>query len=150
MINLILSANSYLGSSYTLGLIIAILILIFGMKLLIPNDVDDSLFSVLNDKFPPLEQQVPQKGSPIDMCNKEANNELNTTTNMDTGISNVTKQPLNVLKINQNKVMPTRSTELVAPAIESQVAPVEPNQNMVGGKRGNIKPRQKLYKIQLV
>ena len=150
MINLILSANSYLGSSYTLGLIIAILILIFGMKLLIPNDVDDSLFSVLNDKFPPLEQQVPQKGSPVDMCNKEANNELNTTTNMDTGISNVTKQPLNVLKINQNKVMPTRSTELVAPAIESQVAPVEPNQNMVGGKRGNIKPRQKLYKIQLV
>ena len=156
MINLILSANSYLGSSYTLGLIIAILILIFGMKLLIPNDVDDSLFSVLNDKFPPLDQQVPQKGSPVDMCNKESNNELNTdtVTNMDTGISNVTNQPLNVLKINQNKIMPTRPTELVAPAIESQVAPVvapvEPNQNMIGGKRENKRCKQKIYKIQLV
>jgi hypothetical protein len=150
MIKLILSANSYLGSSYTLGLIIAILILIFGMKLLIPNDVDDSLFSVLNDKFPPLEQQVPQKGSPVDMCNKEANKDLNITTNIDTGISNITKQPINVLKMNLNKSIPARSTEQVASAIESQVAPVELNQNMVGGKRENNKTKQKLYKIKLV
>jgi hypothetical protein len=115
MIKLILSANSYLGSSYMLGLIIAILILIFGLKILIPSDADDSLFSVLNDKFPPLDQQVPKKGSPIDMCNKEANTDLNVNAGV-SSISNITKQPSNVLKMNLNKSMgmPTKSIEPVA------------------------------------
>jgi hypothetical protein len=146
MMKLILSANSYLGSSYMIGVIIAILILIFGLKILIPSDADDSLFSVLNDKFPPLDQQVPKKGSPIDMCNKEVNKDLNINTNIETGISNITKQPLNVLKTNLNKSMLTRSKEQSAPLAVSN----DSNKNMIGGKRENIKTKQKIYKIKLV
>ena len=93
---------------------------------------------------------MPKKGSPVDMCNKEANKDLNINTNIDTGISNITKQPINVLKMNLNKSIPTKLTEQVASAIESQVAPADPIQNMMGGKRENTKTKQKLYKIKLV
>ena len=159
LIKLIMSANSYLGSSYMLGVIIAIFILIYRMNILIPSDIDDSLFSVLNDNLPPLDQQVPEKGSPIDMCDKEANKEANNINiNLDTGISNVTNQPLNVLKMNTNKSISSKPTELVAPVVASVVAPevtpevaiAESRQNMIGGKRGNNKSKQKLYKIKLV
>jgi hypothetical protein len=129
MIKLIFSANSYLGTSYMLGVIIAILILIFRMNILVPSDTDDSLFSVLNDKFPPLDQQVPKKGSSIDICNKDANKGT-TNINIGTSINNITKQPLNVLK----------------------VIPSEPTKKMIGGKREtiNIKSKQKLYNFKLV
>ena len=142
-----------------LGVIIAIFILIYRMNILIPSDIDDSLFSVLNDNLPPLDQQVPEKGSPIDMCDKEANKEANNINiNLDTGISNVTNQPLNVLKMNTNKSISSKPTELVAPVVASVVAPevtpevaiAESRQNMIGGKRGNNKSKQKLYKIKLV
>ena len=135
MLKLISSANSYLGSSYMLGVIIAILILIFGLKILVPNDADDSLFSVLNVNFPPLDQQVPQKGSPIDMCNKDMNKGT-TNINIGTTISNITKQPSNVLK--------------------NIPIPADPNKKMIGGKRepirsnSNSKPKQKLYNFKLV
>jgi hypothetical protein len=138
MIKLILSANSYLGTSYMLGVMIAILILIFGMNILVPNEVNDSLFSVLDFNFPSLNQQVPKEGSPIDMCNKEAYKEAINTTNINTniGISKITNQPLDVLKINQNN--------------PAQVAPTDPNNKMLGGKKEPIKSKQKLYKIKLV
>jgi hypothetical protein len=138
MIKLILSANSYLGTSYMLGVMIAILILIFGMNILVPNEVNDSLFSVLDFNFPSLNQQVPKEGSPIDMCNKEAYKEAINTTNINTniGISKITNQPLDVLKINQNN--------------PAQVAPTDPNNKMLGGKKEPMKSKQKLYKIKLV
>jgi hypothetical protein len=138
MIKLILSANSYLGTSYMLGVMIAILILIFGMNILVPNEVNDTLFSVLDFNFPSLNQQVPKEGSPIDMCNKEAYKEATNSTNINTniGISKITNQPLDVLKINQNK--------------PEQVALTDPNKKMLGGKKEPIKSKQKLYKIKLV
>jgi hypothetical protein len=97
MLNLISSTNKYLGASYMPGVIIAILILIFGMNILATDDPSASLFSVnLKAEFPPLSQPLSEKGEPVDTCfavpkekpNREAGNK----------ISNVTNQPVNVLK----------------------------------------------------
>jgi len=95
MLNLISSTNKYLGASYMPGVIIAILILIFGMNILATDDPSASLFSVMAE-FPPLSQPPSEKGVPVDICfavpkekpNREAGNK----------ISNVTNQPVNVLK----------------------------------------------------
>ena len=132
MIKLILSANNYLGSSYMVGVIIAILILIFGINILSPSDADDSLYSVVDKAMVlPLDQQEPKPGSPINMCNKEAN--IFTNTNPDTGTSNITNQPLDVLK-----------------TIQTVSQNVSQNINMIGGKRKPLLPKQKLYNLKLV
>ena len=127
MLKLMSSANSYLDSSYMPGVIIAILILIFGLNILIPDDVDDSLFSVLNTNFPTLDQQVPKEGISINMCNKDLNTNPNPNPNPNPSISIVTKQPSNVLEVTSSS-----------------------NKMMGGGKRKNSMPKQKLYKIKLV
>jgi hypothetical protein len=129
MLKLMSSVNSYLGTSYLPGAIIAILILIFKLNILIPDDVDNSLFSVLNTNFPPLDQQVPKEGAPINMCNPDL--DTNTTTNTNTtaipSISIVTNQPSNVLEVASSS-----------------------NKIIGGGKRKISMPKQKLYKIKLV
>jgi hypothetical protein len=129
MLKLMSSVNSYLGTSYLPGAIIAILILIFKLNILIPDDVDNSLFSVLNTNFPPLDQQIPKEGAPINMCNPDL--DTNTTTNTNTtaipSISIVTNQPSNVLEVASSS-----------------------NKIIGGGKRKISMPKQKLYKIKLV
>lgn len=55
MLNLMGVTNEYLGTSYLPGVIIAILILIFGLKILEVN-VPEDLFKVTNANFPPLIQ----------------------------------------------------------------------------------------------
>lgn len=55
MLNLMGVTNEYLGTSYLPGVIIAILILIFGLKIL-EVSVPEDLFKVTNANFPPLIQ----------------------------------------------------------------------------------------------
>jgi hypothetical protein len=129
MLKLMSSANSYLGSSYMPGVIIAILILIFKLNILIPDDAEDSLFSVLNTTFPALDQQVPKEGPLVDMCDPDHNTKPKPNINLNTNpnISIVTKQPSNVLEVTSSS-----------------------NKMMGGGKRKNSMPKQKIYKIKLV
>jgi hypothetical protein len=138
MFKLMGSANSYLGSSYMLGVIIAILILIFGLNILIPDDPDDSLFSVLNPKFPTLDQQEAKSGNSIDICNvdikKVDTNKVvsNSDKNSSINISIVTKQPADVLEV----IIPEGNTKKI----------------IGGGKRkiSITKSKQKLYNLKLV
>lgn len=130
MLKLMSSANSYLGSSYMPGVIIAILILIFGLNILIPDDADDNLFSVLNANFPTLDQQVPKEGPSIDICKPDTNKTSNATnTNPIPSISIVTQQPSNVLDVASSG-----------------------NKMIGGGKRKPSIPksRQKIYNLKLV
>jgi hypothetical protein len=128
MLKLMSSTNSYLGSSYMPGVIIAILILIFKLKILIPDDADDTLFSVLNTNFPPLDKQVPKEGININICNPDTNKVV-ASTDTPSIISIVTKQPSNVL-------------EVASPG----------NKMMGGGKRNPVvtKSKQKIYNLKLV
>ena len=127
MLKLMSSTNSYLGSSYMPGVIIAILILIIKLKILIPDDADDTLFSVLNTNFPPLDKQVPKEGINIDICNPDTNKVVTNTT--PSIISPVTKQPSNVLEVASSG-----------------------NKMIGGGKRNPIVPKskQKIYNLKLV
>ena len=129
MLKLMSSANSYLGSTYMPGVIIAILILIFGLNILIPDDAEDSLFSVLNTNFPTLDQQVPKEGINVDMCKPDLNTNTNMDTNPSPSISTVTKQPSNVLEVASSG-----------------------SKMMGGGKRKPSVPKskQKLYNLKLV
>ena len=138
VLKLMSSTNSYLGSSYMIGLIIAILILIFGLNILIPDDPDDSLFSVLNPNFPTLEQQEPKSGNSINMCNNKVDtnkvvSNTNTNTNSSINISIVTKQPADVLEA---------------------VIPEKENKKIIGGggkrKDSMTKSKQKIYNLKLV
>lgn len=124
MINLLMSANSYLGSSYIPGVIIAILILIFGLKILVPDDAETSLYQVLNpDAFPNFDLDKPfadSDKSPANLCDKNA-------------------QPTRDSAISSNSV--TKVTE----------KPV--NVTQPGGQQGGRKmkmPKQKMYNIRLV
>jgi hypothetical protein len=131
MFKLMSSTSSYLGSSYMPGVIIAILILIIGLNILIPDDADDTLFSVLNTNFPALDQQEPKAGGPIEMCNPDIN-KVSSDKKPSIDISIVTKQPADVLEV----------TTLQG----------EPNKTIGGGKRkiGMTKSKQKLYNLKLV
>jgi hypothetical protein len=129
MLKLLSSTSSYLGSSYMPGAIIAILILIFGLNILIPDDADDTLFSVLNTNFPPLDKQVPKEGINVEICNPDINKLVANADNKPSIISNVTKQPSNVLEV------------------------ASPGNKMIGGgKRTPVvtKSKQKLYNLKLV
>lgn len=55
MLNLMGATNEYLGTSYLPGVIIALLILIFGLKIL-QTDIPEKLYPVVNTNFPPLSQ----------------------------------------------------------------------------------------------
>jgi hypothetical protein len=136
VLKLMSSTNSYLGSSYMIGLIIAILILIFGLNILIPDDPDDSLFSVLNPNFPTLEQQEPKSGNFIDICNSKVDTNKvvsNTNPKSSINISIVTKQPVDVLEA---------------------VIPEKENKKIIGGggkrKDSMTKSKQKIYNLKLV
>jgi hypothetical protein len=129
MLKLLSSTSSYLGSSYMPGAIIAILILIFGLNILIPDDADDTLFSVLNTNFPPLDKQVPKEGINVEICNPDINKLVANADNKPSIISIVTKQPSNVLEV------------------------ASPGNKMIGGgKRTPVvtKSKQKLYNLKLV
>ena len=95
MLNLMSSTNKYLGTSYMPGVIIAILILVFGMNILAVDD-PSSLFSVLKAEFPPLSQPPSEKGQPVNTCFPEVKQKPNNMAG--NKISNVTNQPVNVLK----------------------------------------------------
>ena len=76
------------------GVIIAILILVFGMNILAVDD-PSSLFSV-KAEFPPLSQPPSEKGQPVNTCFPEVKQKPN---NMAGDIiSRVTGEPVNVLK----------------------------------------------------
>ena len=68
------ATNEYLGTSYLPGVIIALLILIFGLKIL-KTDIPEKLYPVLNTNFPLLSQ--PQVNldnkNPVKICEKEKN-----------------------------------------------------------------------------
>jgi hypothetical protein len=74
MLNLMVATNEYLGTSYLPGVIIALLILIFGLKIL-QTEVPEKLFPVVNTNFPSLSQpkvdlEYPDK---IEICKEEKN-----------------------------------------------------------------------------
>ena len=72
MLKLMSSTNDYLGASYMPGVIIAILILIFGMNMLVSGDASIALFEVVkNAEFPPLKEPPVEAGSIVDNCKKE-------------------------------------------------------------------------------
>jgi hypothetical protein len=73
MINLMGITNEYLGTSYLPGVIIAIIILIFGLKVL-ETDIPEELFSVLNSNFPPIKQpevDLETKLEKVDVCEEK-------------------------------------------------------------------------------
>ena len=72
MLNLMATTNEYLGTSYLPGVIIALIILIFGLKVLEISPPEE-LYQVLNLNFPPLTQPklVPESKSklaPVNVC----------------------------------------------------------------------------------
>ena len=124
MINLLISANSYLGSSYMPGVIIAILILIFGLKILVPDDADTSLYQVLNpDAFPKFDLDKPfadSDRSPANLCDKNVQ-PIRDNSNISNAFTKVTEKPVDVTQ--------------------------------PGGQKGGRKikmPKQKMYNIRLV
>jgi hypothetical protein len=73
MINLMSVTNVYLGTSYLPGVIIALIILIFGLKVLEINPPEE-LFSVLNPNFPPIKQpevDLETKLPEVDVCEEK-------------------------------------------------------------------------------
>ena len=73
MLNLMGVTNEYLGTSYLPGVIIALLILIFGLKILDTN-IPENLYPVLNPIFLPLKQphvDLMTKLKPIEICKEE-------------------------------------------------------------------------------
>jgi hypothetical protein len=73
MLNLMGITNEYLGTSYLPGVIIAIIILIFGLKVL-ETDIPEELFSVLNSNFPPIKQpevDLETKLDKVDVCEEK-------------------------------------------------------------------------------
>ena len=70
MLNLMATTNEYLGTSYLPGVIIALIILIFGLKVLEISPPEE-LYPVLNSNFPPLTQPklVPNSRLPeVNVC----------------------------------------------------------------------------------
>jgi aspartyl-tRNA synthetase len=96
MFNLISAANDYLGSSYMPGVVIAIIILIFGMKILV-TDVPTELYDVAkNAVFPSLSQKdVPIVDTSINLCDpSDLKPDVNAANANKIGVTN---QPYDVL-----------------------------------------------------
>ena len=128
MFNLISAANDYLGSSYMPGVVIAIIILIFGMKILV-TDVPTELYDVAkNAVFPSLSQKdVPIVDTSINLCDpSDLKPDVNAANANKIGVTN---QPYDVL----NK------------ASSSQMG----GSGFKGG-RAKKAPKVKMYNIQLV
>ena len=73
MLNLMGVTNEYLGTSYLPGVIIALIILIFGLNILVidPGPISTELCQVLNPNFPPLKPPHVELGTTptVDVCN---------------------------------------------------------------------------------
>lgn len=129
MFNLMTVTNEYLGSSYMPGVVIAILILIFGLKILV-TEVPEELYAVTNAVFPPLSQKnVDIVDTTINLCSGTV-----PKTDIDAQSASrigVTGQPFNVLAPNSNQ---------------------QDDVNMKGGGRRKkiYIPKVKMYNIQLV
>jgi hypothetical protein len=96
------STNDYLGASYMPGVIIAILILIFGMNMLVSGDASVALFEVVkNAEFPSLKEPPVQAGDNlIDNCKKETVS-IKSDVEM-SKIKTITNEPANVLQMAQS------------------------------------------------
>jgi|688.fasta_scaffold45487_5 hypothetical protein len=72
MLNLMGTTNQYLGTSYLSGVIIAIIILIFGLKIL-EIGIPEELFPVINSNFPPLSLAKVdlETENKVDICKEE-------------------------------------------------------------------------------
>ena len=127
MLTMISTANQYLRSAYMPGVVMAILILIFGLKILV-TDAPTELYDVAkNAVFPSLSQkEVPIINAVINLCSGTA--QTPDIIASDTNRIGVTGQSFNVLAS-------------------------APNTNQAGGKmkggKGG-KPKVKMYNIQLV
>ena len=129
MFNLISAANEYLGSSYMPGVVIAIIILIFGMKILV-TEVPEELFAVNSDAiFPSLSQKdLDNSATEIDLCSGTVP-KTDVSAQAADGVG-VTGQPYNVL-----------------------ATPISQTGGKMKGGRGVKKmyiPKVKMYNIQLV
>lgn len=79
MLNLMGTTNEYLGTSYLPGVIIALLILIFGLKIL-NTENPEKLYSVLDPNFPNLSLPILDLRTsmkPVEICKEEAEFPIN-------------------------------------------------------------------------
>ena len=137
MINLMGITNEYLGTSYLPGVIIAILILIFGLKILETN-VPEELCLVVNNNFPSLKQpevdiDYVKTLTKVDMCDNKPTKIVSDPK----AIVTVTGyQGSNVLENKKPSTVPTPS----APPL------------FKGGRSIAVKgkPKTKLYNLKLV
>ena len=128
MLNLMGTTNEYLGASYLPGVIIAVLILIFGMNILAVEEPLE-LFKILpNAVFPPLEHPVVRIDPNVTVNNCVAEALLTKPPTDGNANSTATGEKINVLKTSTS--------------------------NLTGGSGGREKkvtiPKVKRYNIQLV
>ena len=132
MLNLMGATNEYLGTSYLPGVIIALLILIFGLKIL-KTDIPEKLFPVLNTNFPPLSQ--PQVNldniKEVEICKKE-------------------KTFTKTIRENIKSI-----TGFFGPNVFTRDTKKQPSSNNYGGGGRTIKPsvpkqKTKIYNLKLV
>jgi hypothetical protein len=132
MLKLMSSTNTYLGSTYMPGVIIAILVVIFYMKILVPDDASDYLYPVVNTNFPTVEPSIVEKGGEVKTCAEPVNNVIDTSS-INSDVSKITGQPVNVLQEITGGITGGRKSF----------------KNMEGGRSKKI-PKSKLYNIKLV
>ena len=137
MINLMGITNEYLGPSYLPGVIIAILILIFGLKILETVEPVD-LCLVKNPKFPSLNQPKVNLDktalaalTPVDMCSDKPTDYIDRSANVTTVTGYLGS---NVL---ENKTADNTTV---------------PSKALIGGAPGlqKTKPKRKIYNLKLV
>jgi hypothetical protein len=136
MINLMGITNEYLGTSYLPGVIIAILILIFGLKILETN-VPEELCLVVNNNFPSLKQpevdiDYVKTLTAVDMCD-----------NKPTKIVSDPKAIVTVTGYQGSNVLENK---------KPSTAPSAPPNPLKGGRSIPVKgkPKTKLYNLKLV
>jgi hypothetical protein len=137
MLNLMGATNQYLGSSYLPGVIIALVILIFGLKIL-NIDRPENLFPVLNSNFPPLSQPKVNLNNetPVKICNNKEENYSNF-------IPKITKSITGYWGPN---VFETNTTK---PSSSSYSGGGRAIKNIVSNV-SNPKPKTKIYNLKLV
>ena len=130
MLNLMGTTNEYLGTSYLPGVIIALLILIFGLKIL-NTEIPKNLFPVFNSNFPNL--SLPflnlMTVNTVEICKEEAEFPINKTEEKKTVTGFWSNSVLN----NSTKPAPQGGGGIRVPII--QKAP---------------KPKTKIYNLKLV
>jgi len=105
MFNLMAATNEYLGVSYLPGVIIAVLILVFGMNIL-DVSVPEELYKVTNVKasFPPLHQPVVKMEGETNNCVPIPIEKSNTEDTTQSILSKLTNNPINVLNQTGGKI----------------------------------------------